>query len=488
MTLAVTCHRFKMIPTLVLVGRPNVGKSTLFNRLTKSRDALVHDQPGLTRDRHYGHGRVGDKPYLVVDTGGFEPVVDSGILAEMARQTLQAVDEADAVLFIVDGRTGLAPQDRLIAERLRRTGRPVHLVVNKTEGMPPANAVAEFHELGLGTPYAISAAHGEGVRGLMEIVLAPFPIEAEPESAQAKDEARPRIAILGRPNVGKSTLVNSLVGEERVIAFDQPGTTRDAIHVEFERNGRPYTLIDTAGVRRKGRVTETVEKFSVIKTLQAVEEANVAVLVLDARQDIADQDAHLAGFILEAGRALVVAVNKWDDLDNYRRDQVRRDLARRLDFLSFARFHFVSALRGDGIQGLFKSVDEAYRAAMAKLPTPRLTQVLHDAVIRQAPARSGLSRPKPKYAHQGGMNPPVIVVHGNQLEAIDKAYTRYLENVFRQAFSLQGTPLRIEYRTSANPFEGQKKPGFTAGLKAKARAARQKPTASGRGRGAGRPD
>lgn len=300
-----------MLPTIVLVGRPNVGKSTLFNRLTKTRDALVHDQPGLTRDRHYGHGRVGDKPYLVVDTGGFEPVADSGILAEMAKQTLQAVDEADAIVFLVDARAGLTPQDKLIAERLRRCGRPVYVAVNKTEGMPEDTAVAEFHELGLGEPHAISGAHGEGVRELMDLILQGLPTAEAPPA----EEEHPRIAIVGRPNVGKSTLVNTLVGEERVIAFDQPGTTRDAIHVDFERAGRKYTLIDTAGVRRRGRVFEAVEKFSVIKTLQAIEDANVVILVLDARQDIVDQDAHLAGFILEAGRALVVAVNKWDDLD-----------------------------------------------------------------------------------------------------------------------------------------------------------------------------
>lgn len=440
-----------MKPTLVLVGRPNVGKSTLFNRLTKTRDAIVHDLPGLTRDRHYGHGKVGGKPYLVVDTGGFEPVVDTGILAEMARQTLQAVDEGDVIIFIVDGRTGLAPQDRLISEHLRRTGRPIHLAVNKTEGMLSASAVAEFHELGLGQPYAISSAHGEGVRELLEMALEPFE-DAEEEAP----EDHPKIAIVGRPNVGKSTLVNTLVGEERVIAFDQPGTTRDSIHVDFERDGQKYTLIDTAGVRRKGHVFEAVEKFSVIKTLKAIEDANVAVLVLDAKQDIADQDAHLAGFILEAGRALVVAINKWDDVDDYRREQVKVELGRRMEFLSFAKFHYISALRGTGVKGVLKSVDEAYMAAMAKLPTPRLTQVLHDAVQRHQPPKSGLFRPKPKYAHQGGMNPPVIVVHGNHLEGISNAYKRYLENTFRDIFNLQGTPLRVEMKANLNPFENRK--------------------------------
>jgi GTP-binding protein len=441
-----------MNPTLVLVGRPNVGKSTLFNRLTKTRAALVHDQPGLTRDRHYGHGRVGGKPYLVVDTGGFEPVADTGILAEMARQTLQAVDEGDVIVFLVDGRNGVTPQDKIIADRLRRTGRPVHLAVNKTEGMHASSAVAEFHELGLGEPRAISSAHGEGVRELLELALADFP-DSEPEPAAVE---HPKIAIVGRPNVGKSTLVNTLVGEERVIAFDQPGTTRDSIHVDFERGGRQYTLIDTAGVRRKGRVTEAVEKFSVIKTLQSIEEANVAVLVLDATQDIADQDAHLAGFILEAGRALVVAINKWDDTDDYRREQIKRDIARKLDFLTFAKFHNISALKGSGIAGLLKSIDAAYAAAMAKLSTPKLTQVLLDAVAKNVPPKSGLFRPKPKYAHQGGMNPPIIVIHGNHLEGISNAYQRYLENLYRAVFNLEGTPLRIEFKANVNPFEGRK--------------------------------
>jgi GTP-binding protein len=441
-----------MKPTIVLVGRPNVGKSTLFNRLTKSRDALVHDQPGLTRDRHYGHGKVGDKPFLVVDTGGFEPVADTGILAEMARQTLQAVDEGDAIVFMVDGRSGLTPQDHIIADRLRRTGRPVHLAVNKTEGLISTNAILDFHELGLGQPMPISGAHGEGIAELVEIVLADFEMGTE----ETAEDDHPKIAIVGRPNVGKSTLVNTLVGEERVIAFDQPGTTRDSIYVDFERDGRSYTLIDTAGVRRKGKVYEAVEKFSVIKTLQAIEDANVVILVLDAQQEVSDQDAHLAGFILEAGRALVVVVNKWDNLDDYQRDRIKKELERRMIFLSFARFHFISALRGSGIGPVLKSVDEAYRAAMAKLPTPKLTQVLHDAVTRHAPPKSGFFRPKPKYAHQGGSNPPIIVIHGNHLEAVNNSYKRYLENTFRESFQLMGTPLKVEFKANVNPYEGKK--------------------------------
>ncbi|MFT3733959.1 MAG: ribosome biogenesis GTPase Der [Rhodocyclaceae bacterium] len=440
-----------MKPTLVLVGRPNVGKSTLFNRLTRTRDALVADMPGLTRDRHYGIGRGGSKPYLVVDTGGFEPLAKEGIVAEMARQAESAIAEADALLFIVDGRTGLTPHDKQIAERLRRSGRPVFLAVNKGEGMNRAMVSAEFHELACGEPYVVSAAHGDGVRELLNLVLDTFPDDPEDDD----ESAGPKVAIVGRPNVGKSTLINALLGEDRVIAFDMPGTTRDAISVPFERNGRQYTLIDTAGLRRRGKVFEAIEKFSVIKTLQAVEQANVVVLVLDASQDISDQDAHIGGFALEAGRALVVAVNKWDDVDEYRRDRVKVDIARKLQFLSFARFHHISALEGMGIGALLKSVDGAYAAAMVKLPTPKLTRVLEAALARQQPPRHGLFRPKLRYAHQGGQNPPVVVVHGNALEHVPDAYKRYLEHSFMEAFKLQGTPMRVEFRSTLNPFKGK---------------------------------
>ncbi|WP_047249707.1 ribosome biogenesis GTPase Der [Chromobacterium subtsugae] len=437
-----------MKPTVALVGRPNVGKSTLFNRLTRSRDALVADQPGLTRDRHYGQGRVGEKPYLVVDTGGFEPVVDEGILFEMAKQTLQAVDEADAVVFLVDGRSGLTPQDKIIANRLRQLDRPVYLAVNKAEGMRHAIAGAEFHELALGEPLVISAAHGDGVRELMELVLETFPDEVEEEESR-----HPKFAVIGRPNVGKSTLVNAILGEERVIAFDQAGTTRDSIYIDFEREGHTYTIIDTAGVRRRAKVNEMLEKFSVIKTMKAIEDANVAVLVLDAQLDISEQDATIAGFALEAGRALVVAVNKWDNLDSEQKDNVRREIARKLNFLDFAKFHYISAVEGRGVADLFKSIDEAYRAAMVKLATPKLTRVLQVALERQQPPRSGLIRPKMRYAHQGGQNPPIIVVHGNALDNIPASYTRYLEHTFRKVFKLQGTPLRVQYKSSENPFD-----------------------------------
>lgn len=437
-----------MIPTLALVGRPNVGKSTLFNRLTKSRAALVADQPGLTRDRHYGHGRLGRRPFLVVDTGGFEPQAKEGIVHEMARQAEAAIAEADALLFIVDARTGLTPQDKVIAERLRRSGRPVYLVVNKAEGMNRDVVAAEFHELGCGEPYVISAAHGEGVRELLELVLARFPEEGE----QIPEEEGPRVAIVGRPNVGKSTLVNTLLGEERMIAFDLPGTTRDAIATPFEKNGRRYTLIDTAGLRRKGKVFEAIEKFSVVKTLQAIEAANVVVLMVDASQDISDQDAHIAGFCCDAGRALVLAVNKWDAVDAYRREQVKQDIQRKLNFLGFARVHYISALKGQGVAGVLQSVDKAYAAAMAKLPTPKLTRVLLEAVRRQAPPRHGNVRPKLRYAHQGGSNPPIVVIHGNALEHVPPAYVRYLEHTFVEAFKLQGTPLRIQFKSSKNPY------------------------------------
>jgi len=448
-----------MLPTLVLVGRPNVGKSTLFNRLTGTRDALVHDLPGMTRDRHYGRGRIGGKPYLVVDTGGLEPVAKEGIMAEMARQTLQAIDEADAIIFMVDARSGLTPQDKVIAERLRRAHCPVLLAVNKAEGMNRAVVTAEFHELGLGEPLAISGAHGDGISDLVDEALAPFSAEEE----KADEFGIPKIALVGRPNVGKSTLVNALVGEERVIAFDQPGTTRDSIYVEFERDGKPYVLIDTAGVRRKGKVFETVEKFSVIKTLQAIEDANVVVLVLDARENISEQDAHLAGFVLETGRALVVAINKWDGLSAEQRDDVKRDIGRKLAFLDFARFNYISALKGKGLETLLKDVEAAHTAAFIKMSTPKLTRVLEMAVEQHAPPKSGLFRPKPRYAHQGGKNPPVIVLHGNALEGLRDDYKRYLESSFRKAFKLQGTPLRIQVKEDSgkNPFEGKARAPLT---------------------------
>ncbi len=461
-----------MLPVLALVGRPNVGKSTLFNRITRTRDAIVADIPGLTRDRHYGRAKWQGRALLVVDTGGFEPVVDTGIVAEMARQTRQAIAEADVVVFLVDARAGLAPQDQHIAAYLRKTGKQVLLAVNKAEGLGPA-AMAEFHELGLGEPLPVSAAHGQGVNSLLDAACAhcaPEPeAEAEattetvlqagpgePGAAQAPAApALPRsikLAIIGRPNVGKSTLINALVGEERVIAFDQPGTTRDAIEIPFERDGVTYTLIDTAGLRRRGKVFETVEKFSVLKTLQAIESANVVVLLLDASEGVSEQDAHIAGFAVESGRALVVAANKWDKVDDYQRQRFASSVAERLPFLGFARRHEISAISRKGLRALLGSVIEAHRAAFAKLSTPRLTRALQEAVAFQQPPRAGTVRPKLRYAHQGGQNPPVIVIHGNSLDKVPDSYTRYLESRFARVFKLGGTPLRVEYRTSRNPY------------------------------------
>ncbi len=444
-----------MIPTIAIVGRPNVGKSTLFNRFTRSRDAIVADVPGLTRDRHYGRGQVGGKPYIVVVTGGLEPTTSDGILPVMARQTLQAVDEADAVIFLVDGRQGLVAQDRIVAQQLRETGRRVWLVVNKAEGMQPSTVNAEFHELALGDPLAISAAHGEGVSDLAELILAECggaTFADDEAGGELERNQHPRIAIVGRPNVGKSTLVNQLVGEERMVVFDQPGTTRDSIHIEFERAGRKYTIIDTAGMRRRGRIAEAVEKFSVVKTLQSIEDANVVVLVLDAREQISEQDAHIAGYIVEAGRALVVGINKWDGLAAEQRALAKDGFARNLSFLDFARMHYISAQTGTGIKQLLDSVDQAYAAAMIKMPTPKLTRALIEATTRQPPPRAGLNRPKLRYAHQGGSNPPRIVVHGTAMKHVSDSYRRYLERFFRETFKLQGTPLKIELRQGANPY------------------------------------
>ncbi len=450
-----------MKPTIVIVGRPNVGKSMLFNRLTKTRDALVADMPGLTRDRHYGHGKGASKPYLCVDTGGFEPKVTDGILHEMAKQTLQAIAEADAIIFVVDGRQGLTPQDKIIGERLRRDaqgrGIPLTIAVNKTEGMNEEVVCAEFHELGLGEPVAVSAAHGEGTRQMIEDVLQHFP-----DAEENLDPDTPRVAIVGRPNVGKSTLVNRLLGEERVIAFDEPGTTRDSIYIPLTFHDKNYTLIDTAGIRRKGKVFEAVEKFSVIKTLQAIEDAHVVVLLLDARQEVSDQDAHIAGFVLESGRAVVVGINKWDNLDDYTRERTKSDFDRKLHFLDFARMHTVSAKDGMGLAPLFKSIDEAFAAAMAKLSTPKLTRALIAATSAHQPPMNGLHRPKLRYAHQGGHNPPIVVVHGSGLDGLADSYVRYLENTFRDAFKLKGTPLRVELKKNHNPYANKKPQVLTA--------------------------
>ncbi|RCW75784.1 ribosome biogenesis GTPase Der [Pseudorhodoferax soli] len=441
-----------MKPVIALVGRPNVGKSTLFNRLTRSRDAIVADFAGLTRDRHYGNGKQGKHEYIVIDTGGFEPTAESGIYKEMAKQTRQAVAEADVVIFVVDARGGVSAQDHDIGNYLRRLGKPCVLAANKAEGMHDGQQLVEFFELGLGEVHAVSAAHGQGVRTLVDLALAPLNLPDEPEEAADGEPGVIRLAVAGRPNVGKSTLINTWLGEERLVAFDMPGTTRDAISVPFERHGQRFELIDTAGLRRRGKVFEAIEKFSVVKTLQAIEGANVVLLLLDATQGVTDQDAHIAGYILESGRAVVVAINKWDAVDAYQRELVQRSIETRLPFLKFAALHFISAKKRQGIGPLWGAIAQAHKAAMCKMSTPVLTRLLLEAVQFQSPKRSGMFRPKMRYAHQGGMNPPIIVIHGNSLEHVTETYKRFLEGRFRKEFDLTGTPLRIEMRTSANPF------------------------------------
>lgn len=448
-----------MKPVIAIVGRPNVGKSTLFNRLTKSRDAIVADFSGLTRDRHYGDAKLGQREFIVIDTGGFEPDKPTGIVLEMAKQTRQAVAEADVVIFVVDVRAGLSAQDHDIANYLRSQRKRVILAANKAEGMVNAPALGEFFELGIGEPMPVSSAHGQGIRSLIEAALQDFEFDEDEDAPADGELAEPdgdqpiRLAVAGRPNVGKSTLINTWLGEERLVAFDQPGTTRDAIHVPFEREGQRFDLIDTAGLRRKGRVFEAIEKFSVVKTLQAIADANVVLLLIDATQGVTDQDAHIAGYILESGRAVVVAINKWDAIDSYQRQMLERSIEQRLAFLRFAEVLRISALKRQGLGPVWKAIAAAHGAATRKLSTPVLTRLLHAAVEHQQPPRAGRFRPKMRYAHQGGMNPPLIVIHGNSLEHVGDSYKRFLEGRFREHFKLVGTPLRLEMRSSNNPFE-----------------------------------
>jgi GTPase len=442
-----------MEPVIVLVGRPNVGKSTLFNYLTRTRDALVADFPGLTRDRQYGRGKVGSRPYIVVDTGGLgdDP---AGVAAGMQTQAMRALDEADVIVFLVDARAGVTAGDQELAVALRRRGKPLYLAVNKVDGLNRSLAAADFHQLGLGEPHMIAAAHGTHVAEFIEQVLSELPSPAE-TTPETEAEAGIKVAVVGRPNVGKSTLVNRLLGEERVLVFDMPGTTRDSIFIPFERDGERYTLIDTAGVRRRARVQETIEKFSVIKTLQAIEAANVVIMVVDAHEAVTDQDATLAGHVLESGRALVLAVNKWDGMTPSQKDAVRRQLDVKLGFLDFARTHFISALHGSGVGLLYEDIRKAYQAATKKLPTPLLNEILSDAVAAHEPPLAQGRRIKLRYAHQGGQNPPLIVIHGNQTEKVPATYRRYLVNVFRRELQLQGTPVRVEFKTGKNPYEGR---------------------------------
>jgi GTPase len=440
-------------PVIAIVGRPNVGKSTLFNRLTKTRDAIVADFAGLTRDRHYGNGKLGSHEYIVIDTGGFEPDALTGIYKEMAKQTRQAVAEADVVVFVVDARAGVSSQDYDIAKYLRKLGKPTLLTANKSEGMTEGVQLSEFFELGLGEVLAVSAAHGQGMRTLVDTALALLNLPEADEDAEPRDPSVIRLAVAGRPNVGKSTLINTWLGEERLVAFDLPGTTRDAISVPFERDGQKFELIDTAGLRRKGKVFEAIEKFSVVKTLQAIENSNVVLLLLDATQGVTDQDAHIAGYILESGRAVVLAVNKWDAVDSYQRETLARSIETRLTFLKFAAIHQISAIKRQGLGPVWKSIAQAHASANRKMSTPVLTRLLLEAVQFQQPQRSGVFRPKLRYAHQGGMNPPIIIVHGNSLEHVSESYKRYLEGRFRKEFDLVGTPLRIQMKTSTNPFK-----------------------------------
>jgi GTP-binding protein len=440
-------------PVIAIVGRANVGKSTLFNRITKSRDAIVADYAGLTRDRHYGDARLGAQEFIVVDTGGFEPEKPTGVVAEMAKQTRQAVAEADVVIFVVDVRGGLSAQDHDIARYLRTQEKRVLLAVNKAEGMQESPLLGEFHELGIGEPHPVSAAHGQGIRSLLEAALEGFEPDKD-EYGDGPDDHRPiRLAVAGRPNVGKSTLINAWLGEERLVAFDQPGTTRDAIHVPFERDGRKFELIDTAGLRRRGKVFEAIEKFSVVKTLQAIADANVVLLLIDATQGVSDQDAHIAGYILESGRAVVIAVNKWDATDEYQRQQLQRSIETRLAFLKFAPVLQISAIRRTGLSAVWKALLQAHASATVKMSTPVLTRLVHEAGEHQAPRREGRFRPKMRYAHQGGMNPPLVVIHGTGLDHVPDTYKRYLEGRLREHFKLVGTPVRIEMRSAKNPFD-----------------------------------
>jgi GTPase len=444
-----------MLPAVALVGRPNVGKSTLFNRLTATRDALVADYPGLTRDRRYGVGRAADRKFIVIDTGGLVSGDSDAMTALVAEQVEIAIEEADTVVLVVDHKSGLTAQDTAVAERLRRESKPVVIAVNKAEGVPGEIAEAEFHGLGLGTPVGISAVHGQGVDALLRAALASFPAADEADPS-LETEQGPKVAVIGRPNVGKSTLINRLLGENRLITSPEPGTTRDSIHVPVERDDKKFVLVDTAGIRRRARVSETIEKYSVVQSLKAIEDAGAVIAVLDARENVTDQDVHLVGLAAERGRALALAINKWDGLANHERRFVEREVERKLDFVPYASRHYISALHGSGIAELIKAALVGYRNAGVELATPRLTRVLEDATQANPPPLVRGRQVRLRYAHQGGRYPPLIVVHGTQAQRLPEHYKRYLENSFREALRLKGTPVRIELRTTENPFAGRR--------------------------------
>ena len=442
-----------MKPVIALIGRPNVGKSTLFNQITKSRDALVADFAGLTRDRKYGDAVFQNKSFIVVDTGGIGES-EAGIDSYMAEQSKTAINEADIIVFVVDARAGLLASDEQIARELRTLGKKVYLVANKVDGVHAEAAVVEFYQLGFGEPLHVAASHGRGVAQMLEDVLADVPEDEDPELHDQNTGLR--LAVIGRPNVGKSTLVNRLLGEERVVVYDMPGTTRDSIYIPYERNEQKYTLIDTAGVRRKGKVDEMVEKFSIVKTLQAIKGAHVVVVVLDAREGVVEQDLHLIGYALEAGRAMVIAINKWDNMTEYDRKQCKLDVDRRFDFIPWAKVHLISALHGTGVGELYPSIHRAFDSSHLKVSPAKLTQILNDATEAHQPPMISGKRIKMRYAHMGGQNPPTIIVHGNKVDKTPADYRRYLENVFRRVYKLEGTPVRIDFKTSENPFEGRK--------------------------------
>ncbi|MEX0618571.1 MAG: ribosome biogenesis GTPase Der [Pseudohongiellaceae bacterium] len=438
-----------MRPVIALVGRPNVGKSTLFNRLTRSRDAIVANMPGLTRDRQYGEGRIGSRDYIVIDTGGISGD-ESGIDFAMASQSLLAIEEASAVVFMVDAKAGLTPGDSQILEYLRKNNKRCFLCVNKVDGLDEEAAMAEFHAFGLSDVFAVTASQGRGVHKMIDQILAAFPKEPDPEPERVDNGIK--IAVAGRPNVGKSTLVNRMLGEERVVVYDQPGTTRDSVYIPYERHGRHYTLIDTAGIRRRGKTRETVEKFSVVKSLQAIQDANVVILLVDARDGIVDQDLHLLGYVLDAGRSLVIALNKWDGMELEQKERVKQHIRRRLAFVDFARIHFISARYGTGVGDMYQSVHRAFESSLQTLATHTLTEILAAAVTDHAPPSVNGRRIKLRYAHAGGKNPPRIVIHGKQTDKLPSSYSRYLEKTFRKVLKLEGTPVRIELRSDENPF------------------------------------